>query len=221
MIINSLDTIYAIVWPPALARIAGAVFGNTASGGIVRVSEIPIRFLAPCLFMALAAFQSGQTDMDVAVLCTIGLPGIQMCGMNGWRSAFPVGLLQPTAAETVADHAARIARPRFPDGFEVGMGCIFSPKAMALRALTLVSVTLEMRQARHILTEDAVSSTAGRGPADCLPQFSWFLECVSWNGTVVRGGGTIAALRPLAAMPDRDFRPGPARVIVRLPCART
>ena len=108
-------------------------------------------------------------------------------------------------------------KTRFPNAVETGMDDILSPMAMPPRAPTLVSVALEMRQAKHILAGDALSSAVGRGPAKHLQLFRRFPECLGWDGTGVRIGGGIAALRLLADVPDQDSPSGLVQGIMRLP----
>ena len=166
MLKNNLDITYAIVWLLALANVVGTVLCIAASGGIAKLTTIRFVLLAPFLFMIIsfAAFQSGQNLMDLVALFAIGFLGILMRRFDWSRPAFLIGFVLSNPAETYANQAIQIAQSRFRKGFVEGIDYIFSPIVLVLLAITLVSVVLGLRQAKHILAEGDSKSGSKRAP---------------------------------------------------------
>ena len=166
MLKNNLDITYAIVWLLALANVVGTVLCIAASGGIAKLTTIRFVLLAPFLFMIIsfAAFQSGQNLMDLVALFAIGFLGILMRRFDWSRPAFLIGFVLSNPAETYANQAIQIAQSRFRKGFFEGIDYIFSPIVLVLLAITLVSVVLGLRQAKHILAEGDSKSGSKRAP---------------------------------------------------------
>ncbi|MDB3873898.1 tripartite tricarboxylate transporter permease, partial [bacterium] len=166
MLKNNLDITYAIVWLLALANVVGTVLCIAASGGIAKLTTIHFVLLAPFLFMIIsfAAFQSGQNLMDLVALFAIGFLGILMRRFDWSRPAFLIGFVLSNPAETYANQAIQIAQSRFRKGFFEGIDYIFSPIVLVLLAITLVSVVLGLRQAKHILAEGNSKSGSKRAP---------------------------------------------------------
>ena len=166
MLKNNLDITYAIVWLLALANVVGTVICIAASGGIAKLTTIRFVLLAPFLFMIIsfAAFQSGQNLMDLVALFAIGFLGILMRRFDWSRPAFLIGFVLSSPAETYANQAVQIAQSRFRKGFGDGIDYIFSPIVIVLLVITVISVVLGLRQAKHIMAEGDVKSGSKRAP---------------------------------------------------------
>lgn len=166
MLKNNLDITYAIVWLLALANVVGTVICIAASGGIAKLTTIRFVLLAPFLFMIIsfAAFQSGQNLMDLVALFAIGFLGILMRRFDWSRPAFLIGFVLSNPAETYANQAVQIAQSRFRKGFGEGLDYIFSPIVIVLVLITVVSVVLGLRQAKHIMAEGDIKAGSKRAP---------------------------------------------------------
>ncbi|MFL4468429.1 tripartite tricarboxylate transporter permease [Tateyamaria armeniaca] len=166
MLKNNLDITYAIVWLLALANVVGTVICIAASGGIAKLTTIRFVLLAPFLFMIIsfAAFQSGQNLMDLVALFGIGLLGIMMRRFDWSRPAFLIGFVLSNPAETYANQAVQIASSRFRKSFGEGIEYIFTPIVIVLLIITVVSVVIGLRQAKHIMAEGDVKSGSKRAP---------------------------------------------------------
>jgi len=166
MLKNNLDITYAIVWLLALANVVGTVICIAASGGIAKLTTIRFVLLAPFLFMIIsfAAFQSGQNLMDLVALFAIGFLGILMRRFDWSRPAFLIGFVLSNPAETYANQAIQIAQSRFRKGFGEGIDYIFSPIVIILVIITVISVVLGLRQAKHIMAEGDITAGRKRAP---------------------------------------------------------
>ena len=166
MLKNNLDITYAIVWLLALANVVGTVICIAASGGIAKLTTVRFVLLAPFLFMIIsfAAFQSGQNLMDLVALFAIGFLGILMRRFDWSRPAFLVGFVLSNPAEAYANQAIQIAQSRFRKGFGEGIDYIFSPIVIVLLVITVLSVVIGLRQAKHIMAEGDVKSGSKRAP---------------------------------------------------------
>ncbi len=166
MLKNNLDITYAIVWLLALANVLGTVICIAASGGIAKLTTIRFVLLAPFLFMIIsfAAFQSGQNLMDLVALFAIGFLGILMRRFDWSRPAFLIGFVLSNPAETYANQAIQIAQSRFRKGFGDGIDYIFSPIVLILLVITVISVVLGLRQAKHIMAEGDIQAGTKRAP---------------------------------------------------------
>ena len=166
MLKNNLDITYAIVWLLALANVVGTVICIAASGGIAKLTTIRFVLLAPFLFMIIsfAAFQSGQNLMDLVALFTIGFLGILMRRFDWSRPAFLIGFVLSNPAETYANQAVQIASSRFRKSFGEGIDYIFSPIVIILVLITVISVVLGLRQAKHIMAEGDIKAGSKRAP---------------------------------------------------------
>ncbi|MEP1355771.1 MAG: tripartite tricarboxylate transporter permease [Tateyamaria sp.] len=166
MLKNNLDITYAIVWLLALANVVGTVICIAASGGIAKLTTIRFVLLAPFLFMIIsfAAFQSGQNLMDLVALFAIGFLGILMRRFDWSRPAFLIGFVLSNPAETYANQAVQIASSRFRKSFGEGIEYMFTPIVIVLLIITLLSVVIGLRQAKHIMAEGDVKSGSKRAP---------------------------------------------------------
>ena len=166
MLKNNLDITYAIVWLLALANVVGTVICIAASGGIAKLTTIRFVLLAPFLFMIIsfAAFQSGQNLMDLVALFAIGFLGILMRRFDWSRPAFLIGFVLSNPAETYANQAVQIASSRFRKSFGEGIEYMFTPIVIVLLIITVLSVVIGLRQAKHIMAEGDVKSGSKRAP---------------------------------------------------------
>ena len=166
MLKNNLDITYAIVWLLSLANVVGTVICIAASGGIAKLTTIRFVLLAPFLFMIIsfAAFQSGQNLMDLVALFAIGFLGILMRRFDWSRPAFLIGFVLSNPAETYANQAVQIASSRFRKSFGEGSEYMFTPIVIVLLIITVLSVVIGLRQAKHIMAEGDVQSGSKRAP---------------------------------------------------------
>jgi putative tricarboxylic transport membrane protein len=194
MVRNNLDITYTIVWSLALANVVGAGLCILLSTPIAKLTTIRFTLLAPFLFMiiAFAAFQSSQQLEDLAALVAIGLLGIFLRRFDYSRPAFLIGFVLSHQAESFANMANQIASSRFRRSFEAGIEYIASPLSLALLALTVISVVVGIRQAKHILGNDNAPTGAKRGPMVFLLLITAYLS-VAWIDalTISRMGDKI------------------------------
>lgn len=166
MLKNNLNFTYAIVWLLALANVFGTLMCIALSGQIARITTIRFALVAPFVFMviAFAAFQSGQNLMDLVALFGIGLLGILMRRFDWSRPAFLIGFVLANPVENYANNANQIAGIRFRQGLENGFDYIASPIVLTLLVITVVSIVVGLRQAKHIRAEGEVPSGGKRAP---------------------------------------------------------
>lgn len=184
MLKNNLDITYAIVWLLALANVVGTVICIAASGGIAKLTTIRFVLLAPFLFMIIsfAAFQSGQNLMDLVALFAIGFLGILMRRFDWSRPAFLIGFVLSNPAENYANQAIQIAQSRFRKGFGEGIDYIFSPIVIVLVIITVISVVLGLRQAKHIMAEGEITAGSKRAPMVFLLAVTAFIGYALYDG---------------------------------------
>lgn len=159
MIQNDLPITYTIVWSLALANVIGAGLCLFLSGGIARLTTIRFPLLAPFLFMmiAFAAFQSKQTLWDLAALVAVGLLGIFMRRFHWPRPAFLIGFVLADQAEVYVYQATQIALVRFDRDVWEGLGYVLSPVALAILAVTALSIWLGTRQSKSLYRDEAAA----------------------------------------------------------------
>jgi TctA family transporter len=187
MLKNNLDMTYAIVWLLALANVVGTVICIAASGGIAKLTTIRFVLLAPFLFMIIsfAAFQSGQNLMDLVALFTIGFLGILMRRFDWSRPAFLIGFVLSNPAETYANQAVQIASSRFRKSFGEGIDYIFSPIVIILVLITVISVVLGLRQAKHIMAEGDIKAGSKRAPMIFMLLVTAFIGYALYDASVI------------------------------------
>ncbi len=180
---NNLDFTYSIVWLLALANVIGTVMCIAMSGTIAKLTTIRFALLAPFIFMIIsfAAFQSGQNLMDLVALFAIGFLGILMRRFDWSRPAFLIGFVLSTPVENYSNNATQIAGIRFRDGMDAGLSYVFSPIVIVLIIITLVSVVVGLRQAKHILAEGEVPSGGKRAPVMFLLALLAFIVFALYN----------------------------------------
>lgn len=187
MLQSNLHFTYAIVWLLALANVVGTVTCIIAAGGISKLTEIRFALLAPFLFMiiAFAAFQSRQSLMDLVALFSIGLIGILLRRFDWSRPAFLIGFVLAGPAERYTNQAYQIANSRFRRSFEDGIDYILSPIVIALIIITLISVVVGLRQAKHIMAEGQVGSGSKRAPVIFLLAVTTYIALAYWNASLI------------------------------------
>jgi len=181
MIRTNLDVTYTIVWSLALANVIGAGLCIALSGPISRLTTIRFTLLAPFLLMMIsfAAFQSRQSLGDLVALFAVGLLGIFLRRFDWSRPAFLIGFVLSRQAENFSNMANQVAGAKFRQGFEVGFGYIASPIVIVILVLTIISIMLAIRQAKHILPEGDVPTGRKRAPLIFLLIVTGYLM-VAW-----------------------------------------
>ena len=179
MIRQELDVTYTVIWSLALANVLGAGLCIVLSKQIARLTTIRFTLLAPYLFMviAFAAFQSRQSLGDLAALVLVGCLGILLRRFDFSRPAFLIGFVLSDQAERFVNMATQIAGARFRRGWDVGLEYIGSPITIAILVLTIISIIVGSRQAKHIRENQDAPTGAKRAPAI-------FLLCVTAYVTV-------------------------------------
>ena len=187
MIKNNLNYTYSIVWLLALANVLGTILCIVVSGPIARLTTIRFALLAPFLFMLIsfAAFQSGQNLGDLVALFAIGLVGILLRRFDWSRPAFLIGFVLSNPAEAYTNQVHQVAKFRFEQGIDVGLAYIFSPIVLVLIVITLVSVVVGIRQAKHIRAEGDVQSKSKRAPMIFLLAVLAYLVVSFWNASLI------------------------------------
>ena len=166
MLKDNLNFTYSIVWLLALANVIGTLICIALSPQIAKIANIRFVLIAPFIFMiiAFAAFQSGQNLMDLAALFAIGLLGIMLKRFDWSRPAFLIGFVLANPVENYANNAHHIASIRFRGSLEAGLQYVLSPIVLVLIAVTVVSVIVGLRQAKHIRAEGDVPIGSKRAP---------------------------------------------------------
>ncbi len=174
MVRNNLDITYTIVWSLALANVFGAGLCILLSNQIAKLTRIRFTLLAPYLFMliAFAAFQSRQSLGDLAALLGIGALGILLRRFEYSRPAFLIGFVLSNQSEIFVNQAFQIASSRFRRSMEAGLDYIFSPLAIALLILTVISIVVGIRASKNIRENIDVHTGTKLAPAV-------FLACIT------------------------------------------
>jgi putative tricarboxylic transport membrane protein len=187
MIKNNLNYTYAIVWLLALANVLGTLLCIVVSGPIARLTTIRFALLAPFLFMLIsfAAFQSGQNLGDLVALFAISLIGILLRRFDWSRPAFLIGFVLSNPAEAFTNQVHQVAKFKFGQGIDVGLAYIFSPIVIVLIVITVVSIVVGIRQAKHIMAEGDLQSKSKRAPMIFLLAVLAYLVISFWNASLI------------------------------------
>ena len=166
MIQNDLPITYTVVWSLALANVIGAGLCLALSGGIARLTTIRFPLLAPFLFMMIsfAAFQSKQTLWDLAALVAMGVLGIFLRRFHWPRPAFLIGSVLADQTEVYVYQATQIALVRFDRDLWEGFDYVASPVALAILAVTALSVWLGARQSKSLYRSEDAAGEARKYP---------------------------------------------------------
>jgi len=151
MVGSHLDMTYTIVWSLALANVLGAGLCLVLSPAIAQLTRLRFPLIAPfmLMFITFAAFQSRQSVWDLVMLGLIGLLALAMKRFDWPRPAFLIGFVLADSAEVYTYQATQFALHR-------GLDYLISPTVGVLAVLTILSLIVGVRQARHI----------ARGPAE-------------------------------------------------------
>lgn len=164
MVRQSLDVTYTIVWSLAIANVIGAGLCIFLAPQIAKITRVRFAILAPYLFMLIsfAAFQSRQSMSDLIALIAIGFLGIILRRFDYSRPAFLIGFVLSGQAESFSNMANQIAGARFNTGFWTGMSYVASPLALAILALTVLSILAGLRGSKLIRENNAEASGGKR-----------------------------------------------------------
>jgi putative tricarboxylic transport membrane protein len=164
MVRQQLDITYTIVWSLALATIIGAALCILLSSQIAKITKVRFAIMAPLLFMmiAFAAFESRQSLGDLAALIAIGFVGILLRRFDYSRPAFLIGFVLSSQVENFTNMANQIATARFHQSLGAGIAYIATPLSVGILALTVLSIVVGLRSARHITENDATASGSKR-----------------------------------------------------------
>ena len=181
MVLRELDLTYTIVWSLALANVFGAGLCIILSGQIAKLTTIRFTLLAPFLFMviAFAAFQSSQDIWDLVALMGIGILGIFLRRFDWSRPAFLIGFVLSSQAENFTNQANQIAASKFRQDWWTGVEYIASPIVIVVFILTLVSIVVGLKQAKHISQPKDDATGKKRAPVTFLILVTTYL-IVSW-----------------------------------------
>ncbi len=200
MLKDNLDYTYAIVWMLALANVVGTVCCIIFSPQIAKLTNIRFVLIAPFVFMIIsfAAFQSGQNLLDLVTLFGIGLIGIFLRRFDWSRPAFLIGFVLANPVENFSNNAYQIAGIRMNnDGLAGSLNYIFSPIVLTLIVITVISVAMGLRQAKHIQAEGAVAAGRKRAPLIFTLLVTLFVCCMLFNVAQIPDYARVDAIFPL------------------------
>jgi putative tricarboxylic transport membrane protein len=157
MVGSDLDTTYTIVWSLALANVLGAGLCLFLSPAIAQLTRVRFPLIAPfmLMFITFAAFQSRQSVWDLAALAVIGVLALHMKRFDWPRPAFLIGFVLADSAEVYTYQATQFTMYR-------GLDYLLSPTVYVLVALTVASLVVGVRQAKHIARGNPDVSAAER-----------------------------------------------------------
>ncbi|MFK7890244.1 MAG: tripartite tricarboxylate transporter permease, partial [Granulosicoccus sp.] len=200
MLKDNLNITYAIVWMLAIANVVGTLLCIVFSPQIARLTDIRFVLIAPFVFMiiAFAAFQSGQNLLDLVSLFAIGLIGVLMRRFDWSRPAFLIGFVLANPVENFSNNAYQIAGIRLKsEGSEAALSYLFSPIVLTLLVITIISVVLGIRQAKHIQAEGAVASGRKRAPLIFLIVVTLFVLAMLFDVAAIPDYARVDAVFPL------------------------
>lgn len=181
MVRSSLDITYTIVWSLAIANVIGTALCILLANQVARVTTIRFNLLAPLLFMlvAFAAFQSRQSIGDLVALVGLGCVGIFLRRFDYSRPAFLIGFVLSAQAEAFVNMANQVAGARFNRSFMAGIEYLATPISVTILVLTVLSVILGMKQAKHINENATATTGTKRAPVIFLVVITGYLA-VAW-----------------------------------------
>ena len=161
MVGNELDTTYSIVWSLAIANVLGAGLCLVLAPFIASLTRVRFPLIAPFMFMFIlfAAFQSRESIWDLATLLVVGVLALYMRRFDWPRPAFLIGFVLARSAEVYTYQATQYT-------MQLGFGHLTTPTVAILLVLTVASVAVGIRQARHIArgVDDLAMGAIRRGP---------------------------------------------------------
>lgn len=138
---TNLDIIVVLIWSLAIANIAGTIICLGLSRPIAALTRIPFPKLFPFIFLliTLGAYQATRHIGDLIVLVAFGILGWVMKSVGVPRAPLLVGFI----LSTLVERYLWITTQRF------GMDWLTRPGVMTIIFVTLVLVTLSMRNTKR------------------------------------------------------------------------
>jgi TctA family transporter len=145
MVGSDLDATYTIVWSLALANVLGAGLCLVLAPFIATLTRVRFPLIAPFMFMFIlfAAFQSRESVWDLAMLLAVGVLALYMRRFDWPRPAFLIGFVLADAAEVYTYQATQYT-------LQNGLSYLLTPTVMILVVLSIISLVIGIRQAKHI-----------------------------------------------------------------------
>jgi TctA family transporter len=191
MVGSDLDTTYTIVWSLAIANVIGAGLCLVLAPFIASLTRIRFPLIAPFMFMFIlfAAFQARESLWDLVMLLAVGLLALYMRRFDWPRPAFLIGFVLARSAEVYTYQATQYT-------MQNGLSYLMTPTVLILAVLTVASLLIGIRQARHIArgVDDFAMRAIRRGPelAFAIPVAAFLVVC-------------IVNVWPIPALIDRIF----------------
>lgn len=187
MVRQDLDTTYTIVWSLAIATVVGGALCVVLSSQIAKITRVRFTILAPILFMTLAfaAFQSRMSAGDLVALLVIGALGILLRRFDYSRPAFLIGFVLSPQLEGFTNMAIQIATARFSRGFEAGISYVFTPIVLVLIVLSVLSVWLGLKNAKHIQETEATANGGKRLSVTFLACLTAYVAAATVNAAFI------------------------------------
>jgi putative tricarboxylic transport membrane protein len=137
MVGRNLEITYVIIWTLAIANVVGTVLCVAVTPSVVRLTNLPYGYVAPCMMMAIcfAAFQASRDIADLAALFAFGALGVFMKRFDWPRPAFLIGFVLAGPLETYVYQAIQF----------YGAGMFARPGVLILLAITAASIYLGLR----------------------------------------------------------------------------
>lgn len=145
MVGSKLNDTYTIVWSLALANVIGAGLCLLLAPFIASLTRIRFPLIAPFMFMFIlfAAFQTRESVWDLAMLFVVGLLALYMRRFDWPRPAFLIGFVLARSAEVYTYQATQYT-------MQNGLGYLLTTTVLILAILTVASLAIGIRQAKHI-----------------------------------------------------------------------
>lgn len=164
MVTTELSLTYTIAWTLALASIIGAAICFFLAAPISRLTRIPFNYVAPFMLMIIcfASFQARRDIADLFLLFAVGLLGIFMRRFGWPRSAFLIGFVLASQAETYLYQAVQF----------YGWGFLTRTGVIVIGVLALISVLLALRgrvSEDGVVNKDSAAAIT-QWPSDRKPQ---------------------------------------------------
>lgn len=199
MVTTDLSLTYTIAWTLALASIIGAAICFFLAAPIAQLTKIPFNYVAPFMLMIIcfASFQARRDIADLFLLFGTGILGIFMRRFGWPRSAFLIGFVLASQAETYLYQAVQF----------YGWGFLTRTGVIVIGVLALISILLALRGR---VSEDGkvsadseatlASRATGRGPQIVFASFILIMALYvlvdalrqSFLGGVFPGGAAAA-----------------------------
>jgi len=145
MVGSELNTTYTVVWSLALANVLGAGLCLVLAPFIATLTRIRFPLIAPFMFMFIlfAAFQSRESVWDLAMLLVVGVIALYLRRFDWPRPAFLIGFVLADPAEVYTYQATQYT-------MQNGLSYLMTPTVLILVVLSVASLVLGIRQAKHI-----------------------------------------------------------------------